>query len=80
MDAFGEGRGSVSLIPSILTGVTLGVGPIASVLVNKYGCRAVTMAGSIIAAFGLAVSAATPNISMLYITIGLCTGNMRIRD
>ena len=45
MNVFGEGRGSVSLIPSILVGVTLGVGPIASSMVNRYGCRAVTIAG-----------------------------------
>ncbi len=74
MEFFGEGRGSVSLIPSILTGVTLSVGPIASVLVNRFGCRVVTIVGAVIAAFGLAVSAATPNIVVLYVTIGLCTG------
>jgi len=34
MEEFKEGRGSVSLIPSILVGVTLGVGPIASSLVR----------------------------------------------
>jgi hypothetical protein len=45
MNVFGEGRGSASLIPSILVGVTLGVGPIASSMVNRYGCRAVTIAG-----------------------------------
>ena len=74
MEAFGEGRGTVSLIPSILSGVTLGVGPIASVLVNRFGCRAVTIAGSVLAAAGLAISATTPNVSTLYVTVGLCTG------
>lgn len=74
MDAFGEGRGTVSLIPSILSGVTLGVGPIASVLVNRFGCRKVTMAGAVLAAAGLAISAATTNVSTLYVTVGLCTG------
>jgi MCP family monocarboxylic acid transporter-like MFS transporter 14 len=74
MNVFGEGRGSVSLIPSILVGVTLGVGPIASSMVNRYGCRVVTIVGAILASFGIAVSAAAPNIIMLYLTIGLVTG------
>ena len=64
----------MSLIPSILVGVTLGAGPIASVLVNYYGCRLVTIGGSVIAAFGLMISAAATSIAMLYVTIGLLTG------
>ena len=70
----GEGRRSLSLIPSILVGVTLGVGPIASSMVNRYGCRVVTIVGAVLASFGIAVSAAAPNIIMLYLTIGLVTG------
>jgi MFS family permease len=77
MNVFGEGRGSVSLIPSILVGVTLGVGPIASSLVNRYGCRVVTIVGAVFASFGIAVSAAAPNIVVLYLTIGLITGEPR---
>ena len=45
-EAFKEGSGSVSLIPSILVGITLGSGPIASMLVNRWGCRVVTIAGN----------------------------------
>ena len=78
MNVFGEGRGSVSLIPSILVGVTLGVGPIASSMVNRYGCRVVTIVGAVLASFGIAVSAAAPNIIMLYLTIGLVTGQLSI--
>ena len=71
---FQEGRGTVSLIPSILSGVTLCVGPIASALVNRYGCCTVTIAGAMLAATGLAISAATTNVFTLYITVGLGTG------
>ncbi len=46
-NAFGECSGSVSLIPSILVGVTLGTGPIASMLTNTYGCRVVTIIGKL---------------------------------
>ena len=75
MEGFkGTSRASVSFIPSILVGVTLGAGPIASSLVNRYGCRVVTIIGALIAAVGLASSAAATNIITLYITVGCCTG------
>ena len=74
VEVFQEGRGTVSLIPSILSGVSYCVGPIASLLINRYGCRVVTIAGSVLAATGLAISATAPNISTLYVTVGMCTG------
>ena len=70
------GRGAVSLIPSILVGVTLCVGPVASALTNRYGCRAVTIAGAGVAAAGLAISAAAPSVVFLYLSIGLGTGEL----
>lgn len=72
--AFKEGSGSVSFIPSILVGITLGCGPIASMLVNKYGCRVVTIMGAFLASFGMAVSAAANSLLLLYLSIGICTG------
>ena len=70
----GTSRASVSFIPSILVGVTLGAGPIASSLTNRFGCRVVTIIGALIAAVGLASSAAATSIISLYITVGLITG------
>ena len=70
----GSTRASVSFIPSILVGVTLGAGPIASSLTNRFGCRAVTIMGAVIAAIGLASSAAATSIVFLYISVGLVTG------
>jgi len=67
-------HGSVSLIPSILVGVTLCAGPAASALTNRYGCRPVTIAGAALAAIGLAASALAENIAVLYLTVGLLTG------
>ena len=51
-------------------------GPIASLFTNRYGCRIVTIAGAILAAAGLAASALATNITYLYFTIGVCTGEM----
>lgn len=50
-------------------------GPVASGLTNKYGCRAVTIAGAILAAFGLMLSTLSPNVLFLFFSIGICTGN-----
>ena len=70
---FGE-NSTWSFIPSILVGVTLGSGPLASMLTNIYGCRIVTIMGAVCAAFGLAISAAAPNLIFLFLSIGIITG------
>lgn len=74
MNEFKQGRGFASLVPSILVGVTLGVGPIASVLTTRYGWRIVTIVGAVVGAAGMAVSAAAPNVAMLYASIGVVAG------
>ena len=50
-------------------------GPIASSFTNRYGCRVVTIAGALLGALGLAVSTLAKSITVLYFTIGVCTGN-----
>ena len=50
------------------------IGPIASALTNKYGCRYVTILGSLLASFGFAVSVFAPNVYFLYVSIGLIAG------
>lgn len=71
---FRESKGVTAWIASIMIGVVFTVGPIASALTNKYGCRLVAIAGSILSSFGLFVSIFTPNVIFLYFTIGICTG------
>ncbi|CAD6187578.1 unnamed protein product [Caenorhabditis auriculariae] len=65
---------SAALIISILSGTYLLVGPIASVLANLYGCRAVVIGGAILSCIGFVASAVTPQIYYLYITFGLIGG------
>ncbi|XP_058834621.1 monocarboxylate transporter 12 [Topomyia yanbarensis] len=74
LDYFKEGKGYTAWIASILVGVTLCSGPVSSSLVNRYGCRAVTIAGSILASICLAVSIYAKNVFTLFITIGAGTG------
>lgn len=65
---------ATSWIASILVGVTLGSGPIAGMLVNKFGCRVVTIIGALLASIALFVSIWAPNVETLYVTIGLGAG------
>lgn len=71
---FKESKGATSWVTSIMVGTTFCVGPFASGLTNQFGCRTVTIVGSILAAFGLMVSVVAPNITFLYLSIGICTG------
>ena len=76
METFSTNRTSTSMVASIQMGVTLFVGPVVADLVDKYGCRASAIAGSIIAATNIIISGAAPNIAILYITAGFFTGNL----
>ncbi|KAH6940147.1 hypothetical protein HPB50_025955 [Hyalomma asiaticum] len=71
---FQESKGKTAWIASIMVGTTFCIGPVASGLTTKYGCRAVTIAGSLLATLGLVVSMVAPNVTYLFFTIGLCTG------
>ncbi|KAI0229983.1 hypothetical protein LSAT2_019611 [Lamellibrachia satsuma] len=51
-----------------------GRGPIVSTLTNKYGCRVVSNAGSILAAFGFVISVFAPNLYYLYFSFGIVSG------
>ncbi|XP_076277713.1 monocarboxylate transporter 5-like isoform X1 [Lasioglossum baleicum] len=71
---FEGGKGATAWVASILVGVTLCSGPISGSLVNKFGCRAVTIAGSILASSCLLASMWARNIITLYFTIGIGAG------
>ncbi|KAL1494287.1 hypothetical protein ABEB36_009910 [Hypothenemus hampei] len=74
LDYFKEGKALTSWILSILVGVTLCSGPISSSLVNRWGCRAVTIAGAILASVCMVVSFWAQNVITLCITIGIGAG------
>lgn len=74
LEYFNEGKGYTAWIASILVGVTLCSGPISSSLVNRFGCRAVTIAGAILASISLAASVFAQSVFYLFISIGFGTG------
>jgi len=50
------------------------VGPVTSVLSNKYGDRCICIVGSLISTAGFGVSGFAHNIYFLYISLGLVVG------
>ncbi|XP_046341093.1 monocarboxylate transporter 14-like [Haliotis rufescens] len=71
---FKESKSKVALVGSVQVGTYLCVGPIVSALTNKFGCRPVCMAGSVIATIGFAVSTFSPNVEILILTYGVIGG------
>lgn len=49
-------------------------GPIVSGLVNRFGCRPVVMAGSVLAAAGFMLGSYAPNLELLILTYGVFGG------
>ncbi|XP_076162612.1 monocarboxylate transporter 5-like isoform X2 [Ptiloglossa arizonensis] len=70
---FEEGKGATAWVASILVGVTLCSGPISGSFVNKFGCRSVTISGSLLASACLLASMWARHIVTLYFTIGIGT-------
>lgn len=74
LDYFGEGKAKTAWIASLFMSMPLLSGPIASFLTDRYGCRKVTVVGSIMASTGFILSAFTDSIEMLYFTFGILSG------
>ncbi|CAH1369583.1 unnamed protein product [Tenebrio molitor] len=74
LNYFEEGKAATAWILSILVGVTLCSGPISSSLVNRWGCRPVTVAGAILGSACMIISVFAQNVTTLYFTIGIGTG------
>uniref|UniRef100_A0A0R3RVJ9 MFS domain-containing protein n=1 Tax=Elaeophora elaphi TaxID=1147741 RepID=A0A0R3RVJ9_9BILA len=74
MKEFDASNAKASVIISLLTGLTLGCGPIASAITNKFGCRVTTILGSLIAATGCAASYYATSVEYLMGSVGCVMG------
>ncbi|XP_053671968.1 monocarboxylate transporter 13-like [Anopheles nili] len=74
VEYFGEGKGTVAWVGSLLSGMYLSAGPVVSALANKFGCRAVCIAGSIISCAAFALSTLSTSVTMLMLTYGVMGG------
>ena len=50
------------------------IGPIVTKLADRYGCRLIAIAGSLIASLGFFASVFAPSLYMLYISFGIVSG------
>jgi len=50
------------------------IGPVASMLVNRFGCRIVSIVGSVIAGISFAISPLSPNIEVMILIYGVLGG------
>lgn len=71
---FGESKAKTAWIGSLFMAMPLLSGPVASFLTDRYGCRKVTIAGSILASIGFIISSFTDSIEMLFFTFGIFAG------
>lgn len=74
LDYFKESKSFTSWVGSLFMAIPLLAGPLASVLTDHFGCRKVTIIGSVIASIGFLLSALADSILVLLITLGLITG------
>ncbi|XP_054717390.1 monocarboxylate transporter 12-B-like [Uloborus diversus] len=74
VDFYGSPKGKTAWIGSLLSGCYLSAGPVVSALTNKFGCRPVTIAGSIVACLGFLLSIVAPSVDVLMITYGIMAG------
>ncbi|KAG8193736.1 hypothetical protein JTE90_005034 [Oedothorax gibbosus] len=71
---FNCSNAATSLVASLIFGMDYISGPFASCLVNRFGCRKVSVTGSLISTSGILLSLAMPRIEYLYLTMGLLCG------
>ncbi|KAL3854965.1 hypothetical protein ACJMK2_014200 [Sinanodonta woodiana] len=74
LDYFESSAASISLVGSINTGIFLGAGPIACLLMNYLSHRQIGLIGASISSIGLTCMPFTPNVVYMYIFLGFLTG------
>lgn len=71
---FNESPAKTSWIGSLFLAVPLMSGPIMSNLVDRYGCRSMTILGGVISGLGFFLSAFCNSVECLYMTFGVLSG------
>ncbi|XP_052784506.1 monocarboxylate transporter 12-B-like [Mya arenaria] len=74
LEYYGSSKGSTALIGSLCPGVLFLIGPVVSMLVRKFGCRAVAVSGALVASASQIASIFAPNMQFLYFSLGIMTG------
>ncbi|XP_060802973.1 monocarboxylate transporter 14-like [Amyelois transitella] len=74
VDHFGQSEAKTSVIGSLFISVPLIAGPIMSALVDRYGCRNMTILGGVASTIGFVAASLSNSVEVLYVTYGLMAG------
>ncbi|CAG4937477.1 unnamed protein product [Parnassius apollo] len=74
LDEFKSSKSTTAWIGSLFIAVPLLSGPVMSALVDKYGCRSMTILGGIISTVGFILASISTTIEMMMITFGVIAG------
>lgn len=74
LNAFGESKSKTAWIGSLFMAVPLLSGPVMSALVDRYGCRKMTILGGLVSGMGFVLSWQANSIEVMYLTFGLLAG------
>ncbi|CAH1388942.1 unnamed protein product [Nezara viridula] len=73
-DYFSASKTATAWIGSLFLSVPLLAGPFSSALVDRFGCRWMTIIGGLMGALGFALSAFLESLPLIYVTFGLISG------
>jgi len=71
---FGASKSKTAWIGSLFMAVPLLCGPIMSALVDRYGCRKMTILGGLISGLGFILSIFSNSVELMYLTFGVIAG------
>ncbi|XP_069107402.1 monocarboxylate transporter 12-like [Argopecten irradians] len=74
LDYFGGSKGKTQMIHSVSVGTMLCTGPVAGVMVDRFGTKSVTISGSVLFSLGLFLSAFSPNLDVMILLYGVVGG------
>ncbi|KAJ8933232.1 hypothetical protein NQ314_014148 [Rhamnusium bicolor] len=74
LQEFGASKSATSWIGSLFMSIPLIAGPIGSALVDKYGCKSMTILGGLICTVGFILSSYSKSIGVMYVTFGVIGG------
>ncbi|CAK1547410.1 unnamed protein product [Leptosia nina] len=74
VDFFETSEAKTSLIGSLFISVPLIAGPIMSALVDRYGCKNMTIVGGVFSTVGFVAASYSNTVEALYVTYGIIAG------
>lgn len=74
LDEFQASKSTTAWIGSLFIAVPLLSGPVMSALVDRYGCRSMTILGGIISTLGFVLASISNTLEMMMITFGVIAG------